>query len=548
MHLLNVKTRRLEYFIDKAPPYAILSHTWAGKELTLSDVADRRLFGLRKKRWHAKLRGFRAQAAQDGLAYIWIDTCCIDRRSSAEVNEAINSTYRWYRNADRCYAFLSDVRLPGRGLVRAAVKEQFGRSAWFSRGWTLHELIAPAEIGFFDADWRFLGNKSDLSSILQEVTGIPKAILIGRASPGRASVAQRMSWAAKRVTARPEDVAYCLLGLFDVNMPIIYGEGVEKAFFRLQTHIVLQTPDHSILAWGLGPSCAENPGGLLATSPSHFAGSERVILSSRPTPSSHPRIVGGSLQLEIPIVDSSDATTYGMLDCAVDGDDDEPRTVAIPLELTETRDLFFRPRGTVAVAMDSQTAGVGLPRPVDIRIDYGLPTPSLNLDNCVDIDEIPTDFQLTGVHPENSWAKAQRLIVPGSGTNSVLLRIHPAQPSPDLEDFVVVLRFQHLVSDIADCEALILTLPSADNATSLEALAMSLEQTDATVSCKRTPRGSVRALVVKDKGKAPGNIRVGFRLELRYEVEESGMLGEAGGACSRGNASSQASRQVDAGE
>lgn len=172
--------------------------------------------------------------------------CCIDKTSSAELSEAINSMFSWYQNAAVCYAYLSDV--PKSTDVSAA-ESSFSKSRWFTRGWTLQELIAPCNLVFFSMDWHTLGTKIELSSRISSITGIERKFLSGK-SLELASAAKIMSWAALRKTSRVEDIAYCLLGLFDINMPLIYGEG-KKAFRRLQEEIMTsRSEDHSLFAWG----------------------------------------------------------------------------------------------------------------------------------------------------------------------------------------------------------------------------------------------------------------------------------------------------------
>ncbi|RYP01527.1 hypothetical protein DL764_006193 [Monosporascus ibericus] len=173
--------------------------------------------------------------------------CCIDKASSAELTEAINSMFRWYRNAEICYAYLSDIPSAKR------IHQKLERSRWFTRGWTLQELIAPAEVVFYSMDWDHVGTKSELSASISSITKIDASFLDSK-NLMSASVAQRMSWAAHRETSRPEDIAYCLLGIFDINMPLIYGEGM-KAFQRLQEEIIESYPmDYSFFAWGTAVS------------------------------------------------------------------------------------------------------------------------------------------------------------------------------------------------------------------------------------------------------------------------------------------------------
>src|ERR1700733_11317378 len=203
-------------------------------------------------------------AAADGFHYIWIDTCCIDKASSAELSEAINSTYRWYHESGVCYAYLADV-------PPNAVDDEFAKSRWFTRGWTLQELIAPSTVIFLGKEWQKMGTKSSRQRIISEVTGIPTNILLG-GDLERTSIAQKLSWASKRETTRVEDIAYCLMGIFGINMPMLYGEG-ERAFIRLQEEIMKVSDDHSLFAW----ESFDNRGGLLATSSAAFSNSSEII-------------------------------------------------------------------------------------------------------------------------------------------------------------------------------------------------------------------------------------------------------------------------------
>ena len=228
MHLLQQKSDgvlSLTEFSNNIPPHAILSHRWlpADDEPTFQDITNRTGKG---KAGYAKLQFCARQAAKDGLQYFWVDTVCIDKKSSAELTEALNSMFRWYREATKCYVYLSDV-------IR--VDSGFQRSEWFSRGWTLQELIAPRTVEFFSSDGKKLGDKVSLESRIHSITGIPVEALRGHPL-SNFSVAERMSWAEKRVTTREEDKAYSLLGIFDVFMPVIYGEG-KRAFHRLGEEI-----------------------------------------------------------------------------------------------------------------------------------------------------------------------------------------------------------------------------------------------------------------------------------------------------------------------
>ncbi|KAL2062025.1 hypothetical protein VTL71DRAFT_6291 [Oculimacula yallundae] len=256
MRLMNVNSMRLEeFFGDQIPRYAILSHCWGKDEITFQDINNATQVQSGEPFWMGKegarkIRFTVEQAKTEDLEYVWIDTCCIDKTSSAELSEAINSMFSWYENAQVCYAYLEDVFLRGIPETHQDAEWRITRSRWFSRGWTLQELIAPKTVKFFDKDWLSIGLKSDLVDVLSRVTRIPTDVLMDPLSRNALSAARKMSWAAKRNTTRIEDLAYCLLGIFGVNMPLLYGEG-KKAFQRLQEEILKDTDDHSLLAWGL---------------------------------------------------------------------------------------------------------------------------------------------------------------------------------------------------------------------------------------------------------------------------------------------------------
>jgi Heterokaryon incompatibility protein (HET) len=219
------------------PPYAILSHTWGNddEEVSYADLT----YGLgKRKAGYRKIQFCVDQAAKDGLRYSWVDTCCIDKTSSSELTEAINSMFSWYKGAKKCYVFLSDVAWSGHDNARSPPEWElkFRSSRWFTRGWTLQELLAPTLVEFFSRDNRKLGNKKSLERQINDVTGISVLALQGHPL-SEFSVDDRMAWAVKRKTKRPEDEAYCLLGIFDVSMPLIYGERRDRAFRRLEDEI-----------------------------------------------------------------------------------------------------------------------------------------------------------------------------------------------------------------------------------------------------------------------------------------------------------------------
>jgi heterokaryon incompatibility protein (HET) len=276
MRLFNAITFEVESFSpDDVPDYAILSHRWSGDEVSFQDIQRGTA---RNKRGFAKLEKSCSIARAEGLSHIWADTCCIDKSSSAELSEAINSMFRYYQDAKICYAYLHD----------ASGASDFLESDWFNRGWTLQELVAPRKVLFFNNRWDSFGDRTSLSESIGLKTGIAQAYLHGQ-NLGHASIAERMSWAAGRKTMRPEDIAYCLLGIFDIHMPLLYGEGAERAFVRLQRELLRETTDESWLAWGAlpGESRAEPAStntdsdllcGMLAKSPAYFWNCRDVVV------------------------------------------------------------------------------------------------------------------------------------------------------------------------------------------------------------------------------------------------------------------------------
>ncbi|OHE99496.1 hypothetical protein CORC01_05296 [Colletotrichum orchidophilum] len=355
MRLINVQTGCLEEFFHELPPYAVLSHTWGPDkdEITFRDIED----GYERKSGmgQSKFDGCCRQSSQDGLKYAWIDTCCIDKANSTELSEAINSMFEWYRNATVCYAFLAHVSY--QDDISSSASE-FRNSRWFERGWTLQELLAPRDLRFYSNDWKYLGTKQQLSSVIEKITGIPRPFLFGIAELSQASVAQRMSWAANRVTKRREDIAYCLLGIFGVSMPMIYGEG-DQAFGRLQEEIMRRNTNDSILAWNLsnteldwgsqGPTKAVS-GGILATSPSAFANSGDIVCREHRSSSIDPLYVfGGHLRMHLRIYNTETKEAFGLLDCHPK--DDSRTAVGIPLRQVMLDDASDEVIGQTGVEM-----------------------------------------------------------------------------------------------------------------------------------------------------------------------------------------------------
>jgi len=219
--------------LNNVPRYAILSHTWDAndQELTYQEIMNNRgsdKTGFRKIEFCAD------QAEKDDLNYFWVDSCCIDKSNSVELTEAINSMYRWYGAAVKCYVYLSDVSVDFQQI--SSWDEPFRQSRWFQRGWTLQELLAPSSVEFFSQDEQPLGDKTTLEVQISQITGITSQALQGKPM-SEFTVEERMSWAVDRQTTKDEDKVYSLLGIFEVHMPLIYGEGQRNAFRRLREEI-----------------------------------------------------------------------------------------------------------------------------------------------------------------------------------------------------------------------------------------------------------------------------------------------------------------------
>ena len=269
MRFLNTKSLELSgpYTPSKVPDYAILSHRWNTEEVTFADISKAPISELqsetRIKNGFAKIQGACKLALQDGYAWIWIDSCCIDKSSSAELQEAINSMWRYYRESNICYAYMADVPDSDAGWG-----QMFTKSEWFTRGWSLQELIAPACVVFYAHNWEPIGTKLERYEQIAEITSIDPDVLRNHAVD-LFSTAEKLSWAAHRKVTREEDEAYWLLGLFYVNMPLLYGEGREKAFVRLQEAIYNSIADHSIFLFRHSLHVDDDQP-LLADSPTRF--------------------------------------------------------------------------------------------------------------------------------------------------------------------------------------------------------------------------------------------------------------------------------------
>jgi hypothetical protein len=345
MRLINVNSLKLEEFIGNAiPQYAILSHTWGKDEVTFEDWKNIRLAC--RKSGFRKIKGACQRAKVDGIGWLWVDTNCIDKSSSAELSEAINSMFAWYRDAAVCYVYLEDVGSPLETQDHKArwttgrLIELMGKSRWFTRGWTLQELLAPEECVFFNNDWSIISRKTlrRCRAALHSITGVEPQFLADKceeveADPDwrydsdksydqreasavgdghreqggggegdlcsveededftdydhqhvvrmkkhrihSAGIAKRMSWMGRRVTTRVEDIAYCMLGIFDINMPLLYGEG-GKAFLRLQEEIIKVSNDHTIFFWEWRDKTLQDWPSILAPAPIFFRNCQRI--------------------------------------------------------------------------------------------------------------------------------------------------------------------------------------------------------------------------------------------------------------------------------
>ncbi|KAL6835632.1 hypothetical protein J3E69DRAFT_319241 [Trichoderma sp. SZMC 28015] len=343
IRLINIETLKLETFSGKnIPKYTILSHTWGpdSEELTFDDlqkgITDKSGIGSIKLKGccdQVKRDNIKEEKEENKVQYVWIDTCCIDKSSSSELQEAINAMFDWYADASVCYAYLWDV--PEDDKPPSDRESKFFTSRWFTRGWTLQELLAPKEVRFYNTEWKFIGDKITLNRTIEDITGISWLVLKGIDKIQNASVAQRMSWAARRETTRPEDLAYCLLGIFDIHMPMLYPEGGKDAFFRLQDLIMRKTGDDSILAWDHNES-PDYPnqitsGEIFAVSPVYFANSGKIVTRKPERIFSEINVLGRRLGINLPLHITESGELFGLLNCGPKSTKERVQCVGIPL-------------------------------------------------------------------------------------------------------------------------------------------------------------------------------------------------------------------------
>lgn len=354
MRLIHSTTHLLKEFYNRIPNYAILSHTWGQEEVSLQEFEkgqelekDQELekgqefekHQAKHKAGYTKIKLCCEQAKRDGFEYVWIDTCCIDKTSSAELSEAINSMFQWYKEAQVCYAYLDDVTSEDNPQ---SSNSAFGKSRWFTRGWTLQELIAPWSVEFYGKDWHDIGTKLSLQKIVSAITGIPTNALNFH-DMDSFSVAQRMSWAANRQTTRVEDRAYSLMGLFGVNMPMLYGEG-ERAFGRLQEEIMKTSDDHSLFAWTDQPRDKGRwtTRGLLANSPAEFVNVGDIRRSNPVAKSAPYSMTNKGLRIELPILPLGNQVYFAFLNCQKSPSDDNLHGIFLKEHSSAGEEMFSR--------------------------------------------------------------------------------------------------------------------------------------------------------------------------------------------------------------
>ncbi|KAJ1322964.1 HET domain-containing protein [Microdochium nivale] len=348
MRLIDTLTIKLVQSMNPPSHYAILSHTWEDDEIIFEDFSragDVDALAVSKK-GYAKVLGAVKLARDAGFQYIWIDNCCIDKSSSAELSEAINSMFKWYQRSAICFVYLGDFSVtghpenPGYNYVcfgPTSIRESFAASRWFRRSWTLQELVGPEHVHFYSREWMYVGAKDDeqFCRVLAERTRIPAEILTQPEKFRQASVAQRMSWAADREATREEDCSYSLFGIFEVNMAPLYGEGGERAFRRLQEEIIRTNSDDSILVWDGRLGGAQETEGqemrwaALAPSPACFRHGGGVVnfLSEWKTLAEHMSVTPWGVKMEVPVVEIRDQA-YAILSSGYNG---ETEPLGIPL-------------------------------------------------------------------------------------------------------------------------------------------------------------------------------------------------------------------------
>ena len=478
MRLIDTRTLELGWFNDnEIPTYAILSHTWGPDEVshqeyvwisrarTLSassmpvslsqndqhaqaslmlalEMMIRGNSGalsggmsesdLMKRVGYSKIINAAEQARGQGCNYLWVDTCCIDKTSSAELQEAINSMYRWYRDAEVCIVYLGDIA-KNHGDFRTAseiARCAFTNSRWTQRGWTLQELIAPVLCRFYLQDWTLMGEKVEFLKELSDVTNIPVHILEDSRSLSEVSVAERMSWAAHRQSTRIEDVAYSLLGIFDIHMPLLYGDG-EKAFVWLQEEVLKTTDDYSLFSWRANESRQSTYRGLLARSPAEFQHCHSIerenVMSTFPIASTP---IGLCVQLEF-LPDVKDKSRVLAM---IRSSNSMSQRLAITLKCLDGGTQYARVDAGTLTAIDNWPTGQL--RTIYVRQKLSIPPSFTTTDfKCFHIqrrisNQITPAVRIISVTPRAAWSEAlHELRIPENVTEfwgALLLRVQSA--------------------------------------------------------------------------------------------------------------------------
>lgn len=472
MRLINTRTLQLEEFHDgNIPGYAILSHTWGTAEVTFQDMTSLGEAELCRKVGYAKIKQCCRQALEWGFRYAWIDTNCIDKSSSAELSEAINSMFRWYQASGACFAYLSDLfAVP----TDEDFEESFARVRWFTRGWCLQELIAPRNLHFFNAAWKRIGSKYTLREMISKITCIEEIDLF---SPDLSfiPVAKRMSWAASRETTRTEDMAYCLLGIFDVNMPLLYGEGT-KAFIRLQEEIMRQVEDHSIFIWQAPRQLlASRRLGVLAKHPSSFFGAVDVEL--RPSArSEHYSVTSKGIRIQLPVIEHQRGNV-AILDCYPANDPSKVFGLPLTPPVSDNSDVLARyPKDNLFIFDTEDIAKAKLQTMYLLKADTTTQSESQNLDRCWvrSFEMTCCGYKLSHVIPPVSWDMQQRTMSIRQWWS--IIRTSLAFTSDDGKGFVIVLRLDP-TNEKGTLSLVDLNLQAAAPPEQLESVLWAIQQT-----------------------------------------------------------------------
>lgn len=422
MRLLNARTFHLETYHDHGfrPRYAILSHTWGDEEVSFQDVEAPS--PPTHKLGYKKVVETCRRALRMGLDYVWVDTCCIDKTNPTELSIAINSMYQWYQDAEVCFAYLSDVPfLPDDQESQAS---RFVESRWFQRGWTLQELLGPMHVVFFSGTWDEIGNRATLSPSISIATRIEDKFLgyNGRAYLAEASIAEKMDWAATRKTIRIEDQAYCLLGIFGINMPLLYGEG-RNAFIRLQEELIRHSDDQSIFAWGCNDDAELEPKaqGVLAESPAAFLGCSWIEYRGRNSYREPFSLINTGISIKAPcsvdVAGPGASHWHMMLRCGPK--DDPTKVLTLPIYRTQDRGEFYsrwKPPSTTRYS----TCMRWQPRLITLSVQQD-PSSSQGgglLSTTIWLRNIPPGFSFIELSPPAKWSQARVVQVPAPGPSS----------------------------------------------------------------------------------------------------------------------------------